>query len=137
MCALSSAKHAGQTAHSGQLLMLVGPLQLCLLSRRPLLLVILLCVHKAAAEFAWSSQSLQGYQVCQRSSCNMKAVSRMQVLKQEWPHAWPSFVPDLVGASKTSETLCENSMIILKLLSEEVFDFSRGHLTQVSQRSAF
>ena len=55
----------------------------------------------------------------------------MQVLKQEWPNQWPSFVPDLVGASKTSETLCENSMIILKLLSEEVFDFSRGHLTQV------
>lgn len=55
----------------------------------------------------------------------------MQVLKQEWPHKWQSFVPDLVGASKTSETLCENSMIILKLLSEEVFDFSKGELTQV------
>jgi exportin-1 len=54
-----------------------------------------------------------------------------QVLKQDWPQKWPSFVPDLVGASKTSETLCENSMIILKLLSEEVFDFSRGELTQV------
>lgn len=54
-----------------------------------------------------------------------------QVLKQEWPHNWASFVPDLVGASKTSETLCENSMIILKLLSEEVFDFSKGELTQV------
>ena len=52
------------------------------------------------------------------------------MLKQEWPHRWPSFVPDLVGASKTSETLCENSMVILKLLSEEVFDFSRGSLTQ-------
>ena len=53
------------------------------------------------------------------------------MLKQEWPHRWVSFIPDLGGASKTSETLCENSMIILKLLSEEVFDFSRGHLTQV------
>ena len=53
------------------------------------------------------------------------------MLKQEWPHRWPSFVPDLVGASKTSETLCENSMIILKLLSEEVFDFSQGSMTQV------
>ena len=53
---------------------------------------------------------------------------------QEWPHKWPNFVPDIVGASKTSETLCENSMAILKLLSEEVFDFSKGELTQVKIR---
>jgi len=61
----------------------------------------------------------------------MLALHVLQVLKQDWPQKWPSFVPDLVGASKTSETLCENSMVILKLLSEEVFDFSRGELTQV------
>ena len=59
------------------------------------------------------------------------ALSCLQVLKQDWPQKWPTFVQDLVGASKTSETLCENSMVILKLLSEEVFDFSRGELTQV------
>ncbi len=53
-----------------------------------------------------------------------------QVLKQDWPHKWRTFIPELVGASKTNQTLCENSMIILKLLSEEVFDFSRGELTQ-------
>lgn len=54
-----------------------------------------------------------------------------QVLKQDWPHKWPTFIPDIVAASKTSEPLCENSMVILKLLSEEIFDFSRGELTQV------
>lgn len=53
-------------------------------------------------------------------------------LLQDWPLKWPSFIPDIVAASKTNETLCENSMHILKLLSEEVFDFSRGELTQVS-----
>ena len=52
------------------------------------------------------------------------------MLKQDWPHKWRTFIPELVGASKTNQTLCENSMIILKLLSEEVFDFSRGELTQ-------
>jgi len=52
----------------------------------------------------------------------------VQVLKQEWPHNWPSFIPDLVGSSKTSEVLCENNMQILKLLSEEVFDFSRDQM---------
>ena len=59
-----------------------------------------------------------------------------QVLKQDWPHKWPSFIPDLVGASKTSETLCENSMIILQLLSEEVFDFNRGQMTQVGRQAS-
>lgn len=41
------------------------------------------------------------------------------VLKQEWPHNWPTFISDLVGSSKTSELLCENNMKILCLLSEE------------------
>lgn len=50
---------------------------------------------------------------------------------QDWPHKWQSFIPDLVAASKMNETLCENSMYILKLLSEEIFDFSQGELTQV------
>eukprot|EP00887_Chlorella_sp_A99_P002494 scaffold10.g2494.t1 len=47
----------------------------------------------------------------------------------DWPHKWPSFIPDIVGASRTSEPLCENSMAILRLLSEEVFDFSKQDLT--------
>ena len=54
----------------------------------------------------------------------------VQILKHDWPKRWSSFVPDLVGAAKQSESLCENCMNILRLLSEEVFDFSRGELTQ-------
>lgn len=61
----------------------------------------------------------------------------MQILKQDWPSKWPSFITDIVNASKTSELLCENSMVILKLLSEEIFDFSRGELTTVSAESRF
>jgi exportin-1 len=52
----------------------------------------------------------------------------VEILKQEWPHNWPSFISDLVGSSKTSEILCENNMQILKLLSEEVFDFSKDQM---------
>ena len=52
----------------------------------------------------------------------------VEILKQEWPHNWPSFIGDLVGSSKTSEVLCENNMQILKRLSEEVFDFSRDQM---------
>ncbi|CAL5408072.1 unnamed protein product [Camellia sinensis] len=55
---------------------------------------------------------------------------RLYILKHEWPARWRSFIPDLVAAAKTSETICENCMAILKLLSEEVFDFSRGEMTQ-------
>ncbi|GBG24586.1 Exportin-1 [Hondaea fermentalgiana] len=53
----------------------------------------------------------------------------VHILKQEWPHNWPNFIPEIVGSSKTSEVLCENNMKILKLLSEEVFDFSKEEMT--------
>nr|DBA27044.1 TPA: hypothetical protein GDO54_011225 [Pyxicephalus adspersus] len=58
----------------------------------------------------------------------------VQILKQEWPKHWPTFISDIVGASKTSESLCQNNMVILKLLSEEVFDFSSGQITQVKAK---
>lgn len=40
-------------------------------------------------------------------------------------------MPDIVGASKTSEPLCQNNMLIFELLSEEIFDFSKGTIVQV------
>lgn len=58
----------------------------------------------------------------------------VQILKREWPKNWESFINDIVGASKTNETLCQNNMIILKLLSEEVFDFSSGQITQTKAK---
>lgn len=58
----------------------------------------------------------------------------VQILKREWPKNWESFISDIVGASKTNETLCQNNMIILKLLSEEVFDFSSGQITQTKAK---
>ncbi|OLY83429.1 Exportin-1 [Smittium mucronatum] len=54
----------------------------------------------------------------------------VQILKQEWPANWPTFIPEIVSSSKTNISLCENNMEILKLLSEEVFDFSAEKLTQ-------
>ena len=45
----------------------------------------------------------------------MKVFSLMQVLKHEWPARWKSFIPDLVSAAKSSETICENCMAILKV----------------------
>ncbi|KAH8062272.1 hypothetical protein JL722_3186 [Aureococcus anophagefferens] len=59
----------------------------------------------------------------------------VSILKQEWPHNWPSFIGDVCGASRTSEVLCENNMHILRLLSEEVFDFSKDAMTTAKIRT--
>ena len=61
-------------------------------------------------------------------------ILNFQILKREWPKNWESFIPDIIGASKTNESLCQNNMIILKLLSEEVFDFSSGQMTQTKAK---
>ncbi|XP_074111298.1 exportin-1 emb [Cotesia typhae] len=58
----------------------------------------------------------------------------VQILKREWPKNWESFIGDIVGASKTNESLCQNNMVILQLLSEEVFDFSSGQMTQTKAK---
>ncbi|XP_065370892.1 exportin-1-like [Calliphora vicina] len=58
----------------------------------------------------------------------------VQILKREWPRNWETFISDIVGASKTNESLCKNNMIILKNLSEEVFDFSPGQITQTKAK---
>ena len=44
----------------------------------------------------------------QRQFLNKVNVILVQVLKHDWPNKWPSFIPDLVTASKVSEALCEN-----------------------------
>lgn len=51
------------------------------------------------------------------------------ILKQDWPHNWPGFISELIDTSKASEALCENNMGILKLFSEEVFEYSVESMT--------
>ncbi|KAI3643102.1 hypothetical protein MP228_012657 [Amoeboaphelidium protococcarum] len=59
----------------------------------------------------------------------------VQILKHEWPKQWPNFISEIVDSSRTSLTLCENNMVILKLLSEEIFDFSAEQMTSVKART--
>ncbi|EER36283.1 exportin-1 [Candida tropicalis MYA-3404] len=66
----------------------------------------------------------------QRALINKIDLTLVSVLKQEWPHNWPEFIPEIVMSSRSSYNVCENNMIILKLLSEEVFDYSQDQLTQ-------
>ncbi|KAI8371079.1 nuclear export factor CRM1 [Blakeslea trispora] len=69
--------------------------------------------------------------VKERTFINKLNMVLVQILKQEWPHNWPSFIPEIVASSKTNLSLCENNMAILKLLSEEIFDFSAEQMTQL------
>ncbi|KAK6197892.1 chromosome region maintenance protein 1 [Scheffersomyces amazonensis] len=66
----------------------------------------------------------------QRALINKIDLTLVSILKQEWPHNWPQFIPEIVLSSRSSFNVCENNMIILKLLSEEVFDYSQDQLTQ-------
>ncbi|KAJ9099182.1 Exportin-1 [Naganishia friedmannii] len=59
----------------------------------------------------------------------------VQILKQAWPHDWPTFIPEIVASSKTNLSLCENNMVILKLLSEEIFDYSAEQMTQAKTKN--
>ncbi|EAL19684.1 hypothetical protein CNBG3120 [Cryptococcus deneoformans B-3501A] len=59
----------------------------------------------------------------------------VQILKQAWPKDWPQFIPEICESSRTNLSLCENNMIILRLLSEEVFDFSAEQMTQAKTKA--
>ncbi|KAK9692768.1 Karyopherin transporter, variant 2, partial [Basidiobolus ranarum] len=71
----------------------------------------------------------------EKTLLNKLNLSLVQILKQEWPKNWPTFIPEIVSSSKTNLALCENNMAILKLLSEEIFDYSAEQMTQVKTRN--
>lgn len=54
----------------------------------------------------------------------------LQIARQDWPQKWPDFVIDIVEASKSNESTCENNLAILTLLSEDIFDFSEDKMTR-------
>uniref|UniRef100_A0A6B2KWV4 Exportin-1 n=1 Tax=Arcella intermedia TaxID=1963864 RepID=A0A6B2KWV4_9EUKA len=58
----------------------------------------------------------------------------VQILKQDWPLNCQNFISEISAASQQNEAVCENNMKILMLLSEEVFDFSKGELTSVKTK---
>lgn len=71
----------------------------------------------------------------EKALINKIDLTLVSILKQEWPHNWPQFIPEIVASSKSSFNVCENNMIILKLLSEEVFDYGEDQLTQAKSKS--
>lgn len=61
----------------------------------------------------------------ERALINKLNLVLVSILKQEWPHNWPTFINEIVSSCRTSLSICENNMVILRLLSEEVFDYSQ------------
>ncbi|GME79441.1 unnamed protein product [Ambrosiozyma monospora] len=59
----------------------------------------------------------------------------VEVIKQDWPANWPNFIPELCASSHSDFNICENNMSILKLLAEEIFDFSAEQMTQAKAKS--
>ncbi|KAK3344026.1 CRM1 C terminal-domain-containing protein [Lasiosphaeria hispida] len=71
----------------------------------------------------------------QRTLLNKLNLVLVSVLKQEWPHNWPTFINEIIAACHQSLSICENNMIILRLLSEEVFDYSAEQMTSAKTRN--
>ena len=53
----------------------------------------------------------------------------VDILKQDWPHRWPSFVADLVQSCQASDAVCHSNLNLLSRLSEEIFDYRSERLT--------
>ena len=70
----------------------------------------------------------------QRTFVNKLNLTLVNILKQEWPHNWPSFINEIISSCHSSLSVCENNMVILRLLSEEVFDFSQDQLTSTKAK---
>ncbi|KAK4206128.1 CRM1 C terminal-domain-containing protein [Rhypophila decipiens] len=70
-----------------------------------------------------------------RTLVNKLNLVLVSVLKQEWPHNWPTFINEIIAACHSSLSVCENNMIILRLLSEEVFDYSAEQMTSTKTKN--
>ncbi|KAK4331001.1 Exportin-1 [Rhodotorula toruloides] len=71
----------------------------------------------------------------EKSFLNKLNLILVQILKQEWPHNWPTFIPEIVTSSQANLSICENNMVILRLLSEEIFEFSAEQMTTAKTKA--
>ncbi|KAK6583263.1 hypothetical protein PZA11_004339 [Diplocarpon coronariae] len=86
-------------------------------------------IRNFVVNFIIQSSSSEEALKTQRTLLNKLNLVLVSILKQEWPHNWPTFINEIISACHTSLSICENNMAILRLLSEEVFDFSADQMT--------
>ena len=86
-------------------------------------------IRNFVVNFIIQSSSTEESLKSQRAFLNKLNLVLVSILKQEWPHNWPTFINEIITSCHTNLSICENNMAILRLLSEEVFDFSADQMT--------
>ncbi|KAI9734835.1 MAG: Karyopherin transporter [Cirrosporium novae-zelandiae] len=71
----------------------------------------------------------------QKAFLNKLNLVLVSILKQEWPTNWPTFINEIISSCHTSLSICENNMVILRLLSEEIFDYSAEQMTSTKVKN--
>lgn len=56
----------------------------------------------------------------------------VQIIKKNWSS---TLINELIESSKSSNSICENNLHILKLIAEEIFDYSEDKLTRARKHS--
>ena len=86
-------------------------------------------IRNFVVNFIIQSSSSEETLKTQRTLINKLNLVLVSILKQEWPHNWPTFINEIISSCHTNLSICENNMAILRLLSEEVFDYSAEQMT--------
>lgn len=92
-------------------------------------------IRNFVVNFIISSSSSDESLKTQRTFLNKLNLVLVSILKQEWPHNWPTFINEIISSCHTSLSICENNMSILRLLSEEVFDYSADQMTSTKTKN--
>ncbi|MCJ1263950.1 Karyopherin transporter [Lobaria immixta] len=92
-------------------------------------------IRNFVVNFIIQSSSSEESLKTQRTFLNKLNLVLVAILKQEWPHNWPTFINEIISSCHTNLSICENNMAILRLLSEEVFDYSAEQMTSAKTKN--
>ena len=92
-------------------------------------------IRNFVVNFIIQSSSSEETLKTHRTLLNKLNLVLVSILKQEWPHNWPTFINEIIASCRTSLSICENNMAILRLLSEEVFDYSAEQMTSTKTKN--
>src|SRR5215469_14330177 len=105
-----------------------------LLQQKKMLSLTYIGIRNFVVNFIIQCSSTEESLRSQRVLLNKLNLVLVSILKQEWPHNWPTFINEIVSSCHSSLPICENNMAILRLLSEEVFDFSADQMTSTKAK---
>ncbi|EON68851.1 exportin-1 [Coniosporium apollinis CBS 100218] len=92
-------------------------------------------IRNFVVNFIIQSSSTEESLRSERTLINKLNLVLVSILKQEWPHNWPTFINEIISSCHSSLPICENNMAILRLLSEEVFDYSEDQMTSTKRKA--